>query len=107
MRSILLAAMLCTTTAALATELPVSVSKRPVGEGGDMWIVTMTSHDDALDVRGVDFNRGGCKSYFRNVTGFPHPMHFGQQVTFGMTGCDPIEMKIQTDQGTETIGMME
>ncbi len=88
-------------------DIPVSVIKRPIGDGGDMWTVIVTSRADRLDIRGIDFNRGACRSFLLNRADFPHPMRFGEQVAMTMQNCDPIEVKIQSDQGTAVIEMPE
>jgi hypothetical protein len=90
---------------ATAQELPISVRKMPIGDGGTMWDVILTNRSDALDIRHIELNRGACHATMDGS--YPHPMRFGQQIRMRMFDCDPIEIHVEADQGSSTIEMPE
>lgn len=105
MRAILAAALICTSASAFAADTPLSVTKRAIGEGGDMWDLVLTNRGDDINIRHVKLNRGRCHAGMDQP--YPHPMHFGDRIAMRMFDCDPIEVSVETDQGTTTIDIPE
>ncbi len=98
-------ALVLASPARAAEPLQVSAQKRPIGEGGDMWDVILTSRQDRLDVVHIDLNRGNCHARMDGT--YRNPYGFGQQIAMRMFDCDPIEVHVVAKQGETTITLPE
>ncbi|EHS51103.1 hypothetical protein PDO_5251, partial [Rhizobium sp. PDO1-076] len=78
------------------------LSARKVSNDPNMniWELHITAKTDSVRVLGVDVNRG-CK----RSGGVPLPvdLKFGQEVWLGTVLCEPIEVRIYTPEGPQTL----
>lgn len=75
----------------------MTASKRSwSNDGFKGYILDVTSKGDALTLRKIKINRGNCKFDFS-----PSAMRFGETISLPLM-CNPIEVEIETDHGTQT-----
>jgi hypothetical protein len=78
---------------------PVSVSKSDALSPGDTWELRITSRAD-ITIKNLVVNRG-CEAQEGRLQ-FPQKLNFGETKHVGYYLCDPIEVQVTTDQGSQT-----
>jgi len=76
--------------------------------GAHSWIVDITSKVDNLIIQIIVVNRGGCDTasvqFMENMSAkVPITLKFGQIYEIQTRDCNPIEVTVTTDLGTETV----
>jgi hypothetical protein len=95
------AAFLCTSDVAAFAEDLLHVDKSKDG----IYKLTATGVLDNLNVYSMEINRGNCVD--TDPRRFPFVLKFGQELTLGYYTCNPIEVKLVSNLGTETFTWFE
>jgi len=95
------------TKPAKSKDAGLSVSKNDSPAPGNMWRLTITGRVDSLMIENVIVNRGHCSRWLgsskvEELPRLPHPLKFGQAFEYGNYLCDPIEVQVTTDHGSQT-----
>ena len=77
-----------------------SASKQPLDEWLMLWTLSLTSKADVLEIQKLTINRG-CE--LNPSIKFPITLKFGQTFTLNALKCNPIEVSIETPNGTQTM----